>query len=82
MSASSSSSGVTGVGRTPATKILKPFVHLRTGQSNPPVFLHGFEHVVDQPLDARRRNLVLRNRLGPGSEHGVSHAGHFQNCHG
>jgi hypothetical protein len=56
-------------------------MHLRAGESNPVVFLHGFDHVVDEFLNSRTLDISTVDRTSLGPQDGVAHVRDFQNRH-
>ena len=68
MSPSSVSSSATGAVAHAGDENAHALVHLRRGQANSRVLAHGLEHVVDEPLDARRANLGRAGPAGPSRE--------------
>ena len=81
MSASSLISDAVPAARTPATNSRSRSMDLRRRQADACIFVHGLEHVVDQALNARRPDLVRRNRSSLGTKHRVAHICHLQNRH-
>ena len=54
-------------------------VHLRGGQAGAVVFIHGLDHVVDELLYLRRRDLIRRHRLGDLPQHRVPQSSYLEN---
>jgi hypothetical protein len=57
------------------------FVHLRTGQPDAVILAHRLDHVVDQFLHRRRRDVFRIEGLGLGPQDRVAKARHFQDRH-
>jgi hypothetical protein len=56
-------------------------VNLRSGEADALILAHRLEHVVDELLDARRRNFSGIDRSGAGAQDGVAHARDLQDRH-
>src|SRR5215471_11230527 len=54
-------------------------MNLRSRESNPVILVHGFDHVVDQPLELGTLDPVDRHRLSGGSQRGESESCDLQN---
>ena len=56
-------------------------MHLRAGQADPAVLVHGVDHVVDEFLEARVLDLGALERAGLLPQHRMPHARDLQDGH-
>jgi hypothetical protein len=56
-------------------------VHLRAGETDADVLVHGLDHVVDETLSLGPRDLGARNGLRDPPEHRMTQPGHLQDRH-
>ena len=67
---------------TPGDEQPQTLVHLGSGETDAGVLAHRLEHVVDEALNGRGRNLGGVERRRPAAQHGVPHPRHLQDGHG